>query len=75
MVAAMDIGMDTATVFMATGTIGATGVGGAAVGVIIQPGVIIRTAIGVMAGVSAGINGTKGGCRIRSLLTTVTVRG
>lgn len=75
MVAAMDIGMDTATVFMATGTIGVTGVGGAAVGVIIQPGVTIRTAIGAMAGVSAGTNGTKGGCRIRSLLTTVTVRG
>lgn len=72
MVAPMDIGMDTATVFMATATIGATGVGGRAVGVIIRPGVTIRTAIGVMAGVSVG---TNGGCRIRSSLTTITVRG
>lgn len=59
MVAAMDTGTDMATAFMATGTIGATGAGAA--GVIIRPGVIlIRTAIGVMAGASAG---TKGGYR------------
>ena len=61
------IGMDTATATasMATGAIGAIGAGAAGA-------IIIRTAIGAMAGASAG---TKGGDLTLRALTTVTVRG